>query len=364
MHSVELKTYLKKNLVATVRHGYHMAIHISGAPGGGKSDIAEQAVDEVAEELGVDMGFHPFFLNSVDSIDVRGIGIPQKHRNERTGSEEIITAFSKSPLIPPDDAPEFGVVFLDEFAQASHDVQKPTAQFLLKREIGDYTLPKGWTVWAASNRAQDRSGVGRSLAFITNRVCMIDYKATLDGWLAWAEKAGINYKVQGFAKYTQGTVFANQVPADPGQPFCTPRSLVRCAEQLAVLSGDPINLATDTLALEVASGLVGPGSAAELFAFLRLFDELPQPDDIKNDPEGCIVPTKPDAMLAVSTMVANIVDKDNAQECFTYIKRMRREFQVATLQSCMRRVPQIVMDKKFGSWLSENVGLVTAANSV
>lgn len=331
--------------------GQRFSIELVSSPGLGKSEGIRQAADEIKKALNLEaFGFNPFFLSTLEQPDVRGFGLPAV---DKDGSK--IMVFTAAPWMPRSDAPEHGIVFLDEFRQAGHDVQKPAAELLLNGGVGDSKLPIGWMVVAASNRESDRSGVQRELAFIANRRMEIKITPDLDSWVDWAERRSIHWAAVAFAKHKPGLVFADKIPEKSG-PFCTPRSFVKMSYLIGSL---PMELFT-----EAAMGLIGEGAAAEFTAFLRVVEKLPTFDEIVQDPKKCKLPEndRPDAQYATMQMIAHRVDKDSATPAFTYLQRMPAEFQVAGLKATLRRCPEVLNSKQFSGWLKENKTLLMNAN--
>lgn len=359
---VNLKTFkqLAKILYRRqVETGQRFSIEIESGPGMGKSEGTQQVAQELGMSrdkggLGIPFGFKPFFLSTLEQPDVRGFGLPSLGVNE---AGRRMMDFTLAPWVPGDDEPDHGILFLDEFRQSAHDVQKPAAELLLNGQVGDSKLPIGWMVIAASNREKDRSGVQRELAFIANRRMLIKITPDLDSWVEWAEHRtnDINWAAIAFAKAHPGKVFGETVPEKSG-PFCTPRTLVKMSY---IIDQMPIELFT-----EAAAGLVGEGVAAEFCSFLRVVEQLPKFEDIVAKPSKCKLPDtdRPDAQYAVMQMIAHRVNGDNATSAFTYLKRMSQEFQVAGLKATLRRCPEIVQSKDFATWLRDNKDLIMSAN--
>lgn len=332
-----------------VKSAIYISTLLVGPPGVGKSSIVEQAAEVLSRQYGERVMCKSFHLTTVEPPDVRGFGLPANGPN---GSR--IMMFTTPPWAVQAGEPERGILFLDELGQAGHDVQKPAAELLLHRRVGGYQLPPGWIVVAASNREKDRSGVVKELAFITNRRMAIQIEPELDAWVQWAERSNVHPLIIAFAKWKPGIVFTDSVPEKSG-PFCTPRSLVTVGELIGHLDG--------AMFLEAAQGLVGE-AATELVAFLRVAAELPSFEQIVANPGGTPVPMKPDACYAAMQMVAHQVSGETCEPCFTYLKRMPVEFQVAGLKATLNRCPEIISQKSFTAWLVQNKQLVTAANII
>jgi len=339
-----------------IETGQRFSIEIKSGPGVGKSEVAGQIATDLALPparggIGKPFGFLPFFLSTLEQPDVRGFGLPSTDiPGERRRME-----YTLAPWVPGAGSPEHGMLFLDEFGQSGHDVQKPAAELLLNGRVGDSELPITWMVIAASNREQDRSGVVRELAFIANRRILINITPDLESWVEWAETNAIHWAAIAFAKAHPGKVFGTSVPEKAG-PFCSPRTLVKMSYMIDQL---PMDLFT-----EASAGLVGEGVAAEFVSFLRVIEELPEFEEIVAKPGSCKLPDsdRPDAQYAVMQMIAHRVDGSSAPSAFTYLKRMSQEFQVAGLKATLRRCPTIVQTPDFSEWLRENKALIMSAN--
>lgn len=328
--------------------GERFALEYVSGPGIGKSQIPKQAAAIISKMINKPVGEKPFFLTTVEPPDVRGFGLPGK--DDKGGLE---MRFTKAPWMPRGDDPDHGFIFLDEWGQAQQDVKKPAAELLLSGKVGESVLPITWMVVAASNREQDRSGVGREMAFTENRKMRIEIEPNLDAWVDWAETTGVHPLAIAFAKVKPGLVFQDAVPSKPG-PFCTPRTLVKVSHMIGELDM--------SLFTEAAGGYIGQGTAAEFTAFLRVAEQLPSFEDIVAQPEKTPVPERPDAAYAAMQMIAHRVDGKTAGPAFKYLKRMGKEFQVAGLKSTLKRCPQLVQTPEFVVWIKENKDLVMAAN--
>ena len=85
-----------------------------------------------------------------------------------------------------------GLLFIDEFAQATADMQKLLGQLVHERRLGEYVMPEGWNIVMAGNRATDRSGANKMLAHMTNRLALIPFKHDVNDWLVWGSQNGVH----------------------------------------------------------------------------------------------------------------------------------------------------------------------------
>ena len=356
MHLKDAKLLIKALYKRQLETGHRFSVELVSGPGLGKSEGVKQLTDELSKPedkggVGLEVGYNPFFLSTVEQPDIRGFGIPA---TEADGTP--VMKFTKAPWLPGPDDPVNGILHLDEFRQADHDVQKPSAELLLNGRVGDSVLPIGWMVVASSNREKDKSGVQRELSFISNRRMLIEVTPNLDAWVEWAEVENIHWAAIAFAKAHTGDVFGDDVP-EKGGPFCTPRTLVKLSYLIDALP-------TMAMFTESAAGLVGAGVGAKFVAFLRVVDELPSFEEICADPDKCKIPDKdrPDAQYATMQMIAARADGKTAPLAFQYLKRMSQEFQIAGLKATLRRCPEIVRTPTFATWLRDNKKLIMNAN--
>lgn len=324
--------------------GKRFAVELVSGPGLGKSAAIKQAAAQISKRLGQPFKVNDFFLTTVEPPDVRGFGLPAK---DTDGTP--IMQFTKAPWMPKAGDPKHGFVFLDEFGQADKDVAKPSAELLLNGRVGESRLPIEYMVVAASNREQDRSGVGRGLAFIENRKMRITVTPHLDSWVDWALDNDIHMHAISYAKAFPGDIFADRVPDKPG-PFCTPRTFV--------LTSYLIDKLPPHLFMEAAAGYVGEGVAAKLATHLKMVDSLPKYEEIIANPHTARLPKQPDEMHAVTQMISHRADPKSAHSAFVYLKRLPPDFCVTGLKSVLKRIPTVVQNPDFALWLRDNKQLI------
>jgi hypothetical protein len=388
-----LRTHLA-GLVTGERPG---AIVMESPPGIGKTEAEFQYCEQLCLAINQPVGLVQFMLATITSPDVRGFMIPTK--NPAGGIP--LTVFSQPPWFPArmnvfvvaptnnpldpvqwysegeweGELPEVGVVFLDEWGQADEDVKKPAAELLLNGNVGTWRLPKTWRVSAATNRVTDRSGVMRELMFVVNRRSLVKVEPRLDPWLGWVETQREHkrphYLTVSFARSHPGVVFRETVP-DGSDPFCTPRSLVRMDKDLRAIRSDEDRIAnkmpdmdTDPLALEVAAGCIGSGSAGQYMAHLKYADQLPDVDDIINDPEGAKLPRGQDGQMVCAYMLVEHIGEDTAGPFLKYISRMHKDMgimAVTTINADPKRARFVYPTPEYREYQRKNKNVLIAAN--
>lgn len=359
------------------------SVEIVGAPGIGKSSLIRQ----IAASLSYDepFGLVTYILSQMDPIDMRGFIFPQEQQAggmlAKTTQPTVwpaphnVTVFHKGEMVVDSGTPvkqgyeaavpAKGILFFDEFGQSEQDMQKSAAQILLDKRMGEFKLESGWSVWAASNRSNDRSGVTKRLAFLRNRMMQVELESGFPAFQAFANKAGVHPLTITFAKKYPAHVFPDAVPQSDG-PFCTPRSLVLLSETLEALRkpGDSeARLPDSGPAMELAKGWIGEAAAVDFMTHIRLGNELPEVEDVAKSPNTTEIPTRPDAQFIMANMLAHHITDKNGEAFLTYMKRLGVEMQVLFVESAVYRHPMIMKSAMFREWSADNRDLQLAAIS-
>ena len=137
---------------------------------------------------------------------------------------------------------------------------------------------RGWSVVAASNRAEDRAGTHRLITPLLNRFVHLDLDVSADDWQDWAVAAGLSPEVRAFLRYRPALLFQFD-------PAATPAGLPDPAG-LAVRLGRPGRDPGRVAAPGAWPGASGDGPAAEFVGFLRLYRELPDLDEVLARPDA------------------------------------------------------------------------------
>ena len=351
----------EKRFPAYARAG--TSIELISSPGRGKSQTIRRVRDQMSERDGEEWGYADIFLATQTPPDL--IGFMFKGEVTFEGKSFAVTdPTAPSWFMTETGLPVFaykkGILHLEEFGQGQTDVKAAAAELLLNKRIGKWKLPDGWIVVASSNRTSDRSGVTKSLDFVTNRRKEIHISDDLESWLDWAGTSGVMPLTMAFAAQNPHVVFTEGVPEKQG-PWCTPRSLVMADTDLQALTAENGGeMPTDGLAMEDVSGLIGHAAAAQYFAFVRLEQEMPKYEEIIRRPLECRVPEKPDAQMLVTYNLAHRVKPADADAVIQYVQRLPKDFAVTFVKSACSRDPMLILKPIFAKWVGENASLITA----
>lgn len=323
---------LKKVLVEVINNKDHIPLMIWSGPGIGKSS----AVRQVAEETG--LKFIDLRLSLLNPVDLRGLPTINKETN---------SARWLSPEFLPnekDDGPK-GVLFLDEINLAPFSVMAAGYQLILDRRLGEYQLPKGWKVIAAGNRAEDNANVTKFPAPLANRFVHIDVEADEKVWRKYALKSQLNEQIIAFlGKFPQHLY---KFPKAGEKTFPTPRSWELASKLL-------------TAGLRIDNA-VGDGVASEFYAFINVYKELPDIDEILAGKYN-EVPKKIDVLWALSIALITRADPKHVPVILKYCSKMPKEFEVLTILNLSARSKEhensLINCKEWKIWIKENDELI------
>jgi len=263
-----MKPTTAKQIALRVLQGNNTPFFLGGT-GIGKSAIVEQMVDELSGDREVkrnlvnpdsnEFGFVDFRLSLYESVDLGGLPFIDEDNVQKR-------AFLGN--LPQSGE---GVLFFDEYAQASGSVQAIVGQLIYEKRLGEYSLPVGWKILCAGNRASDRAGSNKLPSHVIGRCSLIDFDHNTDDWLAWASVNDVHQDVISYIGFRQDAL--NQFDAKCIGAQAVPRTWVMVSDMLKT---DPDKGLYDLL----FSGYIGEEQAIEFSTFLSLKDDVPNLRDI------------------------------------------------------------------------------------
>lgn len=331
--------------ILPVAHFARRVLGLFGPPGIAKTAFVHVAADRISKKLQRPVVVRELHLASMSEVDIRGYLIPNGDR----------AVFTKPEFWSAVESCPDGILFLDEFPQASHEVQKAVATLLLEGRIGEYVLPPGWSVAIAGNRLEDNAGANTLLSHIVNRITMVNVKAMdPDVWVGWASKQGLPFELMAFAKARPHVVFEGDVPSEADTPYCTPRSLHAVGDLALNFTGGLRAMVEDPLGMALISGAIGPGPASELSGMVRLAINLPSYEEVIKSPELIAVPEKPDMAYAMVMLLAVRAKLEDGDAVARYLARFPINFALTGFISLIRRDRGFAQSKTVMNWVIAN----------
>jgi hypothetical protein len=339
---------------------------IAGPSGIGKTSITEQYAD--VQRAQGDFAYMVFNGATANLADTIGFLLPHEvtYEDAQGGKHVVPHGQYTYPHYYVDRAtkrPAFmferGLLVIEEYGQAAPDVKRALATLVQEHRVGEHELPKGFQIVLLTNRAQDRSGVGKDFDFVINRRVDIEFTPELDAWLVWASENDVNPLVMAFAARNPEIVFKGVHPEKQG-PWCTPRSLVAAGRTIAAAEGMDVDFEDEkSFLMQMLMGSLG-NSAIQLMVFLKLRHSLPKLEDIVAKPDTAMVPDKPDAQMIISHELAHRAERGNIAAVVKYMERLPKAFSVTFVQVLLKRAPALVGTKAVGDWSRDNHQLLAA----
>lgn len=275
LYSINIDTFIKKasSMVEEIlKKGYKLkdipSIMLWGAPGVGKSDGVKELAEILEKRLSKQVKVIDIRLLLFNPVDLRGLPTITSDKSKTIWIRpEILNLDTNNEVI--------NILFLDEITAAPQSVQAAAYQITLDRRIGEHILPDNTIIIAAGNRKKDMSFSNTMSKALANRFLHFNIEPDFEEWKEWAIKNNINMQVVGFLDY-KTNYFNYGIDEVDEVAYASPRSWERVSFILNTLGGSIFDKK------EIIAGLVGRGITEEFFAYVRLFDEIPDVDAIIN----------------------------------------------------------------------------------
>ena len=274
--------------------GNKRTILIQGHMGTGKSSLLNALAAELPDHI-------PCYFDCTTK-DLGDITIPNIAKmDDGTGyvtylTNEELGAHNHKPVL----------IDVDEYGKANPAVKNALLRLLLERKIGSYTLHPDSIIFATTNLGAE--GVGDLLPpHARNRMTVITARKPNNiEWIEWGINNGIDHTLLGWAK-DNPQLFASfedvkdpeenpyiYHPRDQRAAFVTPRSLEAASDWLKSREAYDDQTLTSLL-----MGTIGDRGAMDLMAFVKLADQLPSLESIKQEPNNAKVPDSAAAVCMV-----------------------------------------------------------------
>ncbi len=301
------------------------SVMLWGPPGVGKSQAIRQLAKEIEEETGKKAVITDVRLLLFNPIDLRGI--------PTANADKTLAVWLKPQIFQMNDSKDIvNILFLDEISAAPQSVQAAAYQITLDRVVGEHKLPENCIVIAAGNRTTDKSVAFKMPKALANRLLHIEVEGNFGSWKEWAIRSGINDKVVGFLSFRQKYLMNFDSSTDD-LAFATPRSWEMVSNILNVVNNDVDKM------YPMIAGLVGTGVAVEFRTWAKVYNQLPNIEDIF-DGRMPVLPKNTDSMYAlISSMTAyareHKKEMSRIANSIAYADRMPPDFSTVLMKDYM-----------------------------
>ena len=227
------------------------------------------------------------------------------------------------------------ILMVDEFGKANPAVKNALMRPMLERKIGSQTLHPESIVFATTNLGSE--GLGDMLMpQQRNRITPITARKPDNlEWIEWGLNNDIDHHLLGWCRDNPSLFNSFEDMRDPDEnpyiyhpqatgrdAFVTPRSLEGASDWLKLRH----NYDDQTLTA-MLMGTIGERGAMDLMAQVKLGDQLPSQDSIKNTPETATVPTSASAVCMVVYRALASMERDWIDAWMIYMDRLHMEAQ-------------------------------------
>ncbi len=305
-------------------------LYTHGKPGTGKSQMYQQ----LAEEL--DRGFIDLRLGSFLPEDLNGIPVPDL--------EKRLCVWLESEFWPKVDRDgKKGIILFDELSDVGKNLQSAAYRIILDR----YHLPPGWWPCAAGNRREDRAAAGQISTALANRFAHVVVEPDMETTKEYFNKKGVDPLITGFLNWRPALI--HSMEGANLLAFPSPRSW----EQVGKVCNAPAGIR-----FKLIRALVGEGAAGEFEAYAKVAD-LPDLEDVVNNPAKCRIPKEPGTKYALASMLSRHAKRANFDKICLYVKREEfgRDFEICCVLDATKRDASLCETKAFVDFAKRNQDL-------
>lgn len=332
--------------------GDKRTILVQGHMGTGKSSLLTT--------LSRDLPKHTPCYFDCTTKDLGDITIPKMNQLDDAdyvsyATNEELGAHHKNPII----------LMIDEYGKANPAVKNALLRVMLERKIGGYALHPDSLVFATTNLGAE--GVGDLLPpHARNRITVITARKPDNmEWIEWGINNGVDHTLLGWCKDNPHLFHGFEDVKDPDDnpyiyhpkqqrtAFVTPRSLEAASDWLKTREHFDDQTLTGLL-----MGTIGERGAMDLMAFVKLSDQLPSLQSIKDEPKTAKVPDSAAAVCMVVYRTLSTIGGDWIDSWMDYMVRLDKEAQGMFANGCSaekyahRKV--VMTNKKFTQWAMDN----------
>ena len=257
------------------------------------------------------------------------------------------------------------ILMVDEFGKANPAVKNALLRVMLERKNSGYELHPDSIVFATTNLGAE--GVGDLLPpHARNRITVITVrKSTSEEFIVWGLNNDVDHSVLGFVREFPHVLQGFEDVKNPDDnpyifhpkaqraAFITPRSLEASSDWLKIR-----HLYDDHTLTALLVGTIGDRGGLDIMTYVKMSDQLPSLQSIKDDPYNAKVPESASAVCMTVFRALGAMERNWVDAWVTYMQRLNKEAQGLFANGA--RVPtykhrNIVMQSaKFTTWAREN----------
>lgn len=323
---IELRVSIQEALGLVQANGSNRTYLLSGTPGIGKTERIKQMAHS--------MGYNVSILDAA-SMDLGELAMPyfSEVKNEEASETVKVTKFAPNARLMIHSTKPV-VIFIDELGKANPIVMNMLLPILQEHRVGDFNLPEGSIVVAATNLASDGLG-DRIPPHAYNRMTELLVRGpTADEWIKWAVGAGmpagliatIKQNPSLLQEYWMPNAESNKYIFNPrtGQTrnFSSARSLAGIAHEVRAFEQGAISTAVFNASLV---GAVGRSAADTISAYLSFGSKLPSMEEVVENPNRALEKAL-NCIAGQHLMVAGLamrVDKTTVDPVCQFVKTIR-----------------------------------------
>jgi len=344
------------NLIKTT--GNKRTTLVQGHMGTGKSSLLKTLADELPNHTAC---YFDCTTKDLGDITLPNIATADGQGYVTYATNEELGAHIKTPII----------LMVDEYGKANPAVKLALLRLMLERKIGSYELHPDSLVFATTNLGAE--GVGDLLPpHARNRITVVTARKPSNmEWIEWGINNGVDHTMLGWCKDNPQLFHGFEDVRDPEEnpyiyhpksqraAFVTPRSLAAASDILKCRGS-----MDDQTVIGALMGTIGDRAAMDLMAFVKLADQLPSLQSIKNDPMNAKVPSAAAAVCMVVYRTLASLEKDWLDAWLDYMNRLDKEAQGMFANGV--RAPKyskqvmVMTNKKFTAWAMANNYLFAA----
>ena len=335
----QLETFIEKN------YETQLALFTWGTTGIGKSESMEKKARDIAEKHGRTFvkwndtskpENHEIAENPKKYFVLMDIRLSQMDPSDLKGlpalGEVQDTVDWKVPFwLYVATLPEAeGFLFFDEINLAPPSIQASAYQLILDRALGEVTIAKGFCVFAAGNRLEDKAHVYDLPKPLQNRFNHVTLKIpTVEDWTEWALENDIDNRIIAFVNARPNLLMPPIKSKSNDMAFPTPRTWGKNCNRL-------IKGVDNLKQVEIlASSCVGRGAAMEFSSFLK-FQRQINLKEILDNPKKAAKIQELDMKYSLLSLIADWYDAhhkpENLETVLQIANNIQPEFAILLLR--------------------------------